>query len=506
MDINKTDRVTLKRYFTKNAVPTEGNFVELIDSLVNQKDDGIVKVKDEPLSLQAEGGDRKAINFYRSFADPKAAWTLSLNPRLDPANPASITEQGWSLCDADGNSKLFVDQTTGNVGLGTVQPSQRLHVAGGNAVVNNAFVGDVGHGSTWAGLCHSSSVSTTSYGFLHSQNGQYALINKKSGEGFIGLRIDNVDKMVLDNSGNVGIGTTAPSHKFHVVAADAVGLFESSGAEAYLRLYTREGHDYRVEVANRPGGRLSLWTAGGGDVVNITKEGNVGIGTATPVNKLQVAGNLHMDGNSIFFRGKSPADQRDLIRWNEGTDRLDIAGFNGVALGHAQDGQNKVTPGLIIDKEKVKVMDALVIGEKFRINARKDFWGDDHWLRLSNAANTGYASFAADELYAARGGLQQSDLRAKREVTSLQHVQEKILKLRGVQFKWLDAADGDPFAMGLIAQEVEEVFPEVVGTGPNGMKAVNYSVLIAPLIEAVKAQQAEIRELRAQVQALKAHG
>jgi hypothetical protein len=46
--------------------------------------------------------------------------------------------------------------------------------------------------------------------------------------------------------------------------------------------------------------------------------------------------------------------------------------------------------------------------------------------------------------------------------------------------------------IGVIAQEVEQVFPEAVTTGADGVKRVNYSGLIGPLIEAVKAQQREI--------------
>lgn len=107
----------------------------------------------------------------------------------------------------------------------------------------------------------------------------------------------------LITTGNVGIGATPPSHKFHVVAADAVGLFESSGGQAYLRLSTNEGLGNRVEITNRPGGRLSLWTAGGGDVFNITKDGKVGIGTAKPNNRLSVGDGFDSDAGfqAIFW-------------------------------------------------------------------------------------------------------------------------------------------------------------------------------------------------------------
>ena len=43
MDIDKRNRTELKAYFVKNAIPTQSNFAELIDAMLNQKDDGIVK-------------------------------------------------------------------------------------------------------------------------------------------------------------------------------------------------------------------------------------------------------------------------------------------------------------------------------------------------------------------------------------------------------------------------------------------------------------------------------
>jgi hypothetical protein len=98
----------------------------------------------------------------------------------------------------------------------------------------------------------------------------------------IGRRVSVWDRLEVNGllfvNGNVGIGTNGPTHRFHVLAPDAVGLFESTGTQAYLRLSTSEGINNRVEITNRPGGRLTLWTAGAGDVFTISRDGQIFLG------------------------------------------------------------------------------------------------------------------------------------------------------------------------------------------------------------------------------------
>jgi hypothetical protein len=86
-----------------------------------------------------------------------------------------------------------------------------------------------------------------------------------------------------------------------------------------------------------------------------------------------------------------------------------------------------------------------------------------------------------------------SDVNKKKDVQTLQSPIDIVNQLRGVSFKWKDTNEN---AIGVIAQEVEQVLPEVVATAENGDKSVAYGNIVAVLIEAVKEQQKEIEMLK----------
>src|SRR6516225_875610 len=126
VDDGKKARAVLKSYFLKNAIPTEQQFAQLIDSALNELDDGLVKVAGDPLAIEAAGDDtsfKKALTFYTTLSDSDPAWTLSLRPRAVPSNPQT-GRAGLSINDAGGNSRLAIDAATGRIGIGVVAPSE----------------------------------------------------------------------------------------------------------------------------------------------------------------------------------------------------------------------------------------------------------------------------------------------------------------------------------------------------------------------------------------------
>ena len=107
------------------------------------------------------------------------------------------------------------------------------------------------------------------------------------------------------------------------------------------------------------------------------------------------------------------------------------------------------------------------------------------------------------------GGTCSSDIRWKKNILPLNNTLSKIQQLRGVSYYWRtnefpDRDFNKSKQIGVIAQEVEKVFPELVKTDNEGYKSMDYMSLTAVLLEAMKAQQAQIEQLKEERADLKA--
>jgi hypothetical protein len=93
-----------------------------------------------------------------------------------------------------------------------------------------------------------------------------------------------------------------------------------------------------------------------------------------------------------------------------------------------------------------------------------------------------------------------SDKRLKTNIHDLDNALNKVLALRGISFRWNMTAQkelrlNDRQQIGFVAQEVEQVIPEVVDS-TGEVKSIQYANLVALLVEAVKEQQAQLDDLR----------
>ena len=92
-----------------------------------------------------------------------------------------------------------------------------------------------------------------------------------------------------------------------------------------------------------------------------------------------------------------------------------------------------------------------------------------------------------------------SDKRLKDNITPITEPLSKLSQLGGYTFDWIPKEgihSHEGRDVGVVAQEVEEVLPEVTTTRDNGYKAVKYEKIVPLLIECIKAQQSQIDELK----------
>jgi hypothetical protein len=331
----------------------------------------------------------------------------------------------------------FTVRGDGNVGIGTSSPSQKLDVAGNANITGNTTV---------------------------------------TGNSYV--------------SGNVGIGTSSP-HPLAVKAGAAsnsplLGFYSQAGADKYN--FSLSGGGLNLSESGVAGGRLFVQDGG-----------NVGIGTSSPGQKLDVNGNANVGGGAtiggdVGIGTASPQAGLHLDRPESGS---------STALGVLLGGGSSGNPSLELrGSGKTPYID-------FVENTNLDY--STRLLSTGGTLNLNYGGTAGAKpayIFNVGGGIQctafsnTSDARFKQHVRPLTSALAGVLALRGVRYDWnpLGVQHGGTAGVeqvGLLAQEVEKIYPELVTTGADGYKAVNYAQLAPVLIEALKEQQQQIEALKA---------
>ena len=288
---------------------------------------------------------------------------------------------------------------------------------------------------------HASAYSAVAFGSLTEANGTCSLVQ--------GINA------IANGDCSTALGSNALSDGYCVTA---LGRFNVGGGDPLNWVAT----DPLLEVGNGSFGARS-------NALTVLKNGRVGIGTAAPGVPLQVLGgsdatptsggyfqigqtsaaNVLFDDNEILARNNGASGTLSLNN-NGGNVNLSASGTGRVAIGHG-------APAFTLD----------VAG---------------------SAGKPGGGSWSVS-----------SDARLKKNVRDLDGALERVLALRGVTYEYIDpAAIGELSGerIGFVAQEVERVFPDWVGTKDDGMRFLTIRGFEALAVEALRDLRDEIQRLR----------
>ena len=188
----------------------------------------------------------------------------------------------------NGNATAIAIDSSENVGIGETSPEYQLHIAGGG----DLLVEDTGNGSAHIRLRSSSGGVASSNWKLKTGSNNFFYIDNDTGSAGTAIAIDN--------NGNVGIGETSPDKQLHIKDSGAVGIAIESTDNAQnldIDFYNNVGSvQGRIRYAEGAGTFGFAPNASATDALHILYNGNVGIGTSSPTEKLTVNGAILASG------------------------------------------------------------------------------------------------------------------------------------------------------------------------------------------------------------------
>src|SRR6266540_521550 len=347
-----------------------------------------------------------------------------------------------------GNSAVY--EASGSVGIGTTNPLDSLHVRFTNT--NGAFTG-------YAVQNLGSTASSYSGMLFYDQNGALGQfqgfnnstheyrINNIASAGSINFMLGSTSRFFVADSGNIGIGTTAPAALLELARNTETNVFATS--------YSTFPALGPIFTGRKAGGSAASPTAvQSGET--LARFGGHGYG-ATDF--------------SFFPRGYMEIVAAE--NWTDAAQGTQMR-FSTTTLGTiATPYRMAIDAGGNVGIGTLSPSDKLHVTGEIRVN-----------------------SCVKDSGGAAIAGTCASDARFKKDVMPFGGVRHALTALQPVHYYWRAAEFperhfGNSRAYGLIAQDVEEVLPELVVTDEDGYKAVNYSKLPLLTIQAVKELKAE---------------
>lgn len=338
------------------------------------------------------------------------------------------------------------------------------------------------------------------------------------------IKTNGAEAARITSDGNIGIGTSQASQKLELGSGNILMQDANLGLDGnlYFGGVTDAGQvglrlfgglvnaaipagfiDVRTSDP-RDGLRIRVDTNNGGtERMRVTAEGNVGIGTTSPRERLNVVSRSVLTGEGILTAANL-----------DGTgNAVAISGIVGSTGAQVGTGGPVGVLGLVDSRADASAKSVVGFTADYSRQYAGYFFGRG-WFGGNvgiglGAQNPAFQLDVSGPAHASSFPT-SSDARLKTNVEQLTGVLEKLEKIRGVRFEWNKLCDSlgrstGHTEIGVIAQEVESVFPELVTTwGDEGYKAVDYGRLTGVLIEAIREVKEENQMLKQRLDTLEA--
>jgi hypothetical protein len=428
-----------------------------------------------------------------------------------------------------GSSERFrVNGSSGNLGIGTSSPAARL-----DASVSNPTRGIVQR------LFNSATSSQTGTQIQFAQNSVADwVIGQPAGTDAFAFwsgrtpSADGTERLRIDSSGNLGIGTSSPTDKLQVGAFSGNNVITiGAGTAGVSSVYFGDGTgadryrgyiDY-VHTSDRFEFGTSSTTK-----ATLDSSGNLGIGTSSPGVFGVSSRNITVTAASgySYLQLQGASGNGGAVDFGDNSVRhAEIASLSGSALAFYTNGSN--SGNTVTERCRITAAGALLVGTTTIAGLGFSFQGNGYYDQYvgdsfgPNAMSTFYSDSGATKRNVAiirvDGNIYNfngvygtlSDAKLKENIVDAKPKLESLCKVRVVNYNKIGDSSKH---IGVIAQELEQVFPSLVDETPDRdakgndlgttTKSVKYSVFVPMLIKAMQEQQAMINELMAKVAAL----
>ena len=414
----------------------------------------------------------QGLHIHNRHGDPGCITAIGFNTytgrdaSTEPPTQIRATDNGafsqdlsfWTTPSSDGPNaskaveRMCIDQK-GNVGIGTSSPSAKLHIHQEYANSGSYPAGEIKF---------STNNSTTTWQM--ASIGTYVAANNGGTSGYPGGLVfktkapDNdhsslpVERMVIDSNGNVGIGTPTPN-----ATLDVSGDIILNGKVVHAGDF------------NHSGGTMSC-------------------SNLTVSNTLDVSGGCNVDGklkNSWIF---SPSKTSPLYIENTSYGEIYITGNTMFLGGGAGNSNNAIFTNKISEAGGpypwggFYIIQGQQVGTTWFVNSQ---YGDGPYpaFQFANQLHN-ILTIYGDGTVRANGVQLTSDRRLKKNIVPTQYGLESILSLKPVSYIFKN--DNDTTHIGFIAQDVENVLPELVNKSDPEKLSLDYNGIIPVLTNAVK--------------------